>query len=129
MSHLNHCGRILANLSLQNYLISATLEGFSKFSKFMVSSIAADPEAVQTITLPPPCLTAGMMFFFLKCCVSFTPDVTVHIFTESMPISLVDHQDVSWQMREPFCSFGAAMVLSLELSHEAIFAQSLCLIV
>ncbi len=50
----------------------------------MVPSIMAShpgPETAkqpQTITLPPPCLTVGMMFFFMKCCVGFMPDVTGH---------------------------------------------------
>lgn len=29
----------------------------------------------QIITLPPPCLTVWCFFFFLKCSVSFTPDI------------------------------------------------------
>lgn len=30
----------------------------------------------QTITLPPPCLTASMMIVFIKCCVSVMLNAT-----------------------------------------------------
>ncbi len=79
----------------------------------MVPSIMASrpaPEAAkqrQTITLPP-CLTVGMMFFFMKSSVSFMPDVTGHTFqnvkllshqsTEYLPKSLGDNQDIFWKM-------------------------------
>ena len=68
----------------------------------MVPSIMASrpgreaEKQAQTITLPPPCLSDGMV-----CLVSFRPDVMGHVFqkvsthpsTESYPKSLV-----FWQM-------------------------------
>ncbi len=63
--------------------------------EFMVPFITASlpgPEAAkqpQTITLPPPYFTVGMMFFFLKCCATFMPDVYTHLPKSSTFVSSV----------------------------------------
>lgn len=42
----------------------------------------------QTIALPPPCLTVGMMFFYFQCCVTFTTDVKRHTSSKKFNFAL-----------------------------------------
>ena len=74
---------------------------------------------------------------FMKCCVSFTPDVTGRTPSKKFLFCLVSPQNIFpevlgiikmffWRMwDEPLCSFWSAVVFTLELSHGCIFAQSL----
>ncbi len=80
----------------------------------MVPSIMAihpGPEAAkqpQTITLPPPCLMVGMMFFYemlrgfyARCNGKHTfqkVQLLLCQYTEYLPKSLGDNQDIFWQM-------------------------------
>lgn len=63
----------------------------------------------QTITVLSPCLTVGIMFLFLKCCVSFSPSVTGRTPSKKFHLCLVGSQNFfpkvsgiikmsSWQM-------------------------------
>ncbi len=102
----------------------------------MVPSITAShpgPEAAkqpQTITLPPPCLTAGMMFILwnhvLVLCQmqrdTHTFQKLSHQSTEYFPQILEDNGDIFWQIWDkPLFSFWSAVAFSLELSHGCRF--------
>ncbi len=107
-------------------------------AEFMVPSIMAShpgPEAAkqtQTITLPPPCLTVGMMFFYEMLCWFYVScngtrtfqkvQLLSHQSTEHLPKSLGDNQDIIWQMwDEPLCSFGQQWLLPWNSSHGCCF--------
>ncbi len=76
---------------------------------FITASLPG-PEAAkqpQTITLPPPYFTVGMMFFSEMLCYFYARCNGTHTFqkvkmlsrqsTEYFPKSLGDHQDVFWK--------------------------------
>ncbi len=104
----------------------------------MVPSIMAShpgPEAAkqpQTITLPPQCLTVGLMFFYEILCWFYARCNGTHTFqkvqllshqsTEYFPKSLGDNQDICLQMwDELLCSFWSAVAFALELCHGCRF--------
>ncbi len=108
----------------------------------MVSLIMAShpgPEDVkqpQTITLPPPCLTVGMIFFY-ECCVGFTADVTGHTPSKNFNFCLISPQNICTKVlgiikiffgrcEMSLCViFGQRWLLPWNSPMDAVFAQSL----
>ncbi len=103
-----------ADIVLQDFLVDSRIHGsiyHSKSSRSWSSKTAPDHHTTTTI------FYCWYDVLFLKCCVTFTPDVTGHTpskkfnfclsqSTEYFPKSLGDNQDVFWQnWDELSCSF------------------------
>lgn len=87
---------------LQDFLVKRRINGSINYCK---SSKSWSTKATQTTTLPPPCLTVGMMLFLMNCCVIFTSDVTgpkLLSHTEHFPKSLWDNQDLFGKYEQAF---------------------------
>ncbi len=87
---------------------------------FITASLPG-PEAAkrpQTITLPPPYFTVGMMFFFWNA-VTFTPDVMGHTPSKKFNFCLVSPQSIFAKV------FGIIKMFSgkTEMSFYVLFAQ------
>ncbi len=106
--------------------------------QFITASLLG-PEAAkqpQTITLPPPYFTIGMMFFSEMLCYFYARckgtqtfqkvQLLSHQSTEYFPKSLGVHQDVFWKTETSLCVlFAQQQFLSWNSAMQAIFTQSL----
>ena len=84
----------------------------------------AEAKQPQAITLPPPCFTVGMMFFFVECGISFTPEVTGPMSSKKFYLWLISPQNITpkvlffgkWETS--FCVlFWSAVICALQLFH------------
>ncbi len=94
-------------------------------------------KAVQTIKLPPPCLTVGMMFFLWNAVLILTPDVTGHTPSKKFNFCLIGPQNICLKVlgiikiffgkcEMSLCVlFGQQWHLSWNSPMDAVFAQSL----
>ncbi len=117
------------DIVLQDFLVDSRIHGsiyHSKSSRSWSSKTAPDHHTTTTI------FYCWYDVLFLKCCVTFTPDVMGHTPSKKFNFvssvhrvfsqSLGDHQDVFWQnWDELLCSFCSAAVLVLELCHAGHF--------
>lgn len=126
------------DILLQDFLVESRIHGSinpSKSSRSWSSKAAPDHHINTTI------FDCWYDVLFLKCCVTFTTDVTgrkpskkVQLLslqsTEYFPKSLGDHQDVFCQKcDEPLCSFSSAVVFTLGTLPWMPFLPSLFLMV
>ncbi len=86
----------------------------------------------QTVTLSPPCLTVGMMFFLLNV-VGFTPDVTAHTPSKKFNFCRISPQNICPKVLEIIKIFFGkcetnlcvlfGQLLPWNSSMNAVFAQ------
>ncbi len=79
----------VTDILFHEFLLGCRIHGSINYGK--LCDYAKQP---QTITLPSPCLTAGMMFIFIKCVAGFTPDGTGHAPSKKFNFCLISPQNM-----------------------------------
>ncbi len=133
------------HLSLRSQTDGRFSSGFSDrgqnswFHQYGKVSSSRSCEATPDHYTTPPCLTVGMMYFFMKSSVRFMPDVTGHTPSKKFNFCLISPQNICpnvlgiikifWQMIRAFEFFLVSNVFCLgTLPWIRFFAQSFLIV-